>query len=550
MLSKNQKTTKTDVKTKKPASFPRTSGVLMHISSLPGPYGIGTFGKEAKKFVDLLAEMGISYWQTLPFGPIDGFNSPYQSFSAFAGNPFFIDPETLYKDGLLTREELETAWWNGSPWITAYDWLRETRIDLFRKAFARIDDKTKKAMDDFAAEQAYWLPHYALCVAISELKEDGRGWPDWKDAKLRSRDPKAVLEAQEELADETAFQIFLQYEFYTQWEEIKKYANYNGVYIIGDLPIYVSVDSSDVWTYPELFDLDSKGRPKHVAGVPPDYFSEDGQLWGNPVYDWQAMKKQNYKWWIQRLTHALDLFDTVRIDHFRSFSAYWAVPYGEKTAKNGEWKDGPGMDFFNLVFDQFDFSRPKIIAEDLGVVDDGVINLLKDTGFPGMRVMQFAFISLGDNIHYPHNYLHNMVAYTGTHDNNTLLGFLWEIEAGQREYALDYVNYTGKGDEWQRGGSECTVNKAFIRTLWQSPANLTIVPIQDLCGYGADAKMNKPGTAGGNWVFRITDESIGCIDKNWVFDINRIYQRLPKEDSEAKKAQKKAAEDAMEHKNH
>lgn len=509
----------------KPAGFIRSSGVLLHISSLPGQYGIGTFGRPAMDFIDFLSTMGCTYWQTLPFGPIDAFNSPYQSFSAFAGNPFFIDPENLRDQGLITDDELASARWSGSPWVTAYDWLRETRIPLFRQAFSRADDAILKAMDAFCTQQAHWLPDYALYQAIL-LANDGADWTQWEDEALKNRDPKALEAARKELADEIQFQIFLQYAFHKQWQAIKEYANKKGIQIIGDMPIYVALQSADVWTNPGCFDLDEKGHPNTVAGVPPDYFCTDGQLWGNPIYNWDAMKKDNYTWWIERLKHSLWLFDTVRIDHFRAFSAYWSVPGDAETAREGQWVPGPAMDFFDRVFDAFDFSKPRIIAEDLGVLDDGVIELLADTGFPGMRVMQFAFLDASDGLHYPHNYTANTVAYTGTHDNDTLLGYLWELAPGQREYAFDYLNYDCQGESWQQGGAHSPACRAFIRCLWQSSAKLAIVPIQDLCGYGGDTKMNRPGRAEGNWTFRITDESLQSIDTDWLREMNRIYKRL------------------------
>ncbi|MDD2414901.1 MAG: 4-alpha-glucanotransferase [Eubacteriaceae bacterium] len=508
----------------KPASFIRSSGVLMHISSLPGDYGIGTFGKKAMDFVDFLSTAGCTYWQTLPFGPIDSYNSPYQSFSAFAGNPFFIDPELLQTQGLITREELENARYNGSPWSSAFEWLRETRIPLFRKAYARCTPEIKTAMSEFCDQQAHWLPDYALYLAI-QSSEEGRDWIDWENKDLKNRQPAAIKKAQEHYTEEIQFQIFLQYQFHSQWMTIKEYANKKGIQIIGDIPIYVALQSADVWKHQSCFDLDENGHPNHVAGVPPDYFCTDGQLWGNPLYNWEAMAKNHYQWWMRRLEHALWLFDTVRIDHFRAFSAYWSVPGDAETARNGEWLPGPSMKFFDEVFKQFDFSKPRIIAEDLGVVDDGVRTLLEDTGFPGMRVMQFAFIEDGDNIHYPHNYASNTVAYTGTHDNDTLLGYLWELAPGQRDYAFDYINYPCLDEAWQQGGSDSPSCHAFIRCLWQSPAKVAIVPIQDLCGYGGDTKMNRPGRAEGNWTFRTTEESLQSIDTDWLRELNRIYKR-------------------------
>lgn len=503
--------------------FKRASGILMPISALPGKFGIGTFGQSAKDFVDFLVKIGCTYWQVLPFGPIDDFNSPYQSLSAFAGNPFFIDPQKLKDDALLTDDELQTASYTETPWLVAYNFIRQTRMDLFKKAFARIDSSLKEKISRFEKSQP-WLKDYALYTAIAS-KTHEPCWINW-DPELRDRVPQALERANNDLKDEINFQVFLQYLFFTQWHEIKTYANDHHIKIIGDMPMYVALQSPDVWAHPECFDLDSKGAPKTVAGVPPDYFSEDGQLWGNPLYDWAALKKQDYKWWVDRLGMALTLFDTVRIDHFRAFSAYWSVPAKEKTARNGKWLPGPGTDLFKHWFQAFDFSTPRIIAEDLGVQDDGVRQLLKDSGFPGMRVLQFAFIDTGDGIHWPHNYIPNTVAYTGTHDNNTLLGYLWELNEGARKFAFEYCHYDCQGDEWQQGGPQSSSCRAFIRLLWMSCARLTIVPIQDALGYGADSRINVPGRAEGNWAFRLPQSAIDSIDTQWFFEMNRIYKRM------------------------
>ena len=503
--------------------FDRASGILMPVSALPGDFGIGTFGASAKRFIDFLVKIGCSYWQVLPFGPIDAFNSPYQAVSAFAGNPFFIDPERLKDAGLLTEEEVQTARYDETPWSVAYDFVRETRIDLFRKAFERVDDQLREKIVQFEKTQP-WLEDYALYTAIAADTGE-ECWNNW-DPDLRDRKAAAIQEATDQLADEIKFQIFLQYLFFTQWSEIKAYANENHINIIGDMPMYVALQSPDVWTHPECFDLNEDGTPKTVAGVPPDYFSEDGQLWGNPLYNWNALKEQNYKWWLDRLEMALTLFDTVRIDHFRAFSAYWSVPVGEKTAKNGKWLPGPGMDLFNHVFETFNFSSPRIIAEDLGVQDDGVRQLLADSGFPGMRVLQFAFIDAGDGIHWPHNYIPNTVAYTGTHDNNTLLGYLWELNEGARKFAFEYCNYPCQGDEWQQGGPHSDSCHALIRLLWMSSARLAIIPMQDLLGYGADSRTNTPGQAEGNWKFRLPQDAIDSADTKWIYEMNRIYKRM------------------------
>ncbi|MDO4288686.1 MAG: 4-alpha-glucanotransferase [Eubacterium sp.] len=501
--------------------FKRSSGILAHITSLPGPYGIGSFGQEAKDFVDLLSAMGMSYWQLLPLGTTDAFNSPYKSFSAFAGNPLFIDLDLLAGEGLLEPQELDAVR-VADPYQTDYQFLNETRLPLLKRAFLRADNTLRQQINHFAEAQRRWLPDYALYMTLREVY-DNTDWYDWPDEDLKYHRTEALASARAQYADSVDFQIFLQYLFYTQWQRLKDYAGASGIKIIGDMPIYLSLESADVWANRRFFDLDDKGNPKNVAGVPPDYFSLDGQLWGNPLYRWDVLKKEGYSWWIDRISHALTLYDAVRIDHFRGLSAYWAVPAEAKTAREGTWVPGPGRDLFDQVFKTFGDKRPNIIAEDLGIIDDGVLDLLEYTGFPGMRVLQFGFIDDSDNLHLPHNYPQNCLAYTGTHDNNTLLGYLWELLPHQRDHALAYVNFTG-GD-WKNGGPESASCRAFIRALWQSPAAVAIIPLQDLCGFGSDTKMNSPGSAQGNWQFRITKDALDHIDRQWMRELNKTYYR-------------------------
>ena len=499
--------------------FKRSSGVLMHISSLWGDYGIGTFGKNAYQFIDFLKETGCKYWQVLPFGPTDSYNSPYASLSAFAGNINFIDPETLFDEGLLTQTELNEQKY-ASPYTAAFEFLKATKTPMLYKAYQRISSQTKLKVSEFAKENISWLKDYTVYAVIKQL-ENGREWYDWQDRDLSLHKHEAVDMAYKNHRETIDFLEFVQYEFFRQWRSIKDYANKNGVEIIGDLPMYVSLASSDVWANQNMFDLDERGKPNTVAGVPPDYFSADGQKWGNPLYNWQAMKADGYSWWLKRLAAAFDLYDIVRIDHFRAFSSYWAVPTDSPTARKGEWKDGPAMDFFEKAINKF--GKDRIIAEDLGVVDDGVINLIKDTGFPCMRVMQFGFSGRGDSMHLPHNHPVNCVAYTGTHDNNTSLGWLWEANPDERKHTLDYCSFYG--DDWSRGGFDNTSVKAMIKTLWLSPANITIVPVQDLCGFGKDTKMNMPGVPNGNWSFRLSYEHFCAIDKEWLKQINLTFFR-------------------------
>ncbi len=348
----------------------------------------------------------------------------------------------------------------------------------------------------------------------------GKEWFDWEDEKQKLHDKETVVALMEEHAETILFMEFIQYVFFKQWEEIKSYANKKNVKILGDLPMYVARQSSDVWSNRNLFDLAEDGQPKCVAGVPPDYFSALGQKWGNPLYNWDEMKKEGYHWWLKRLEASFTLYDAIRIDHFRAFSAYWAVPYEAETAIDGEWRKGPGMDFFNVVIEKF--GANKIIAEDLGIIDDGVVKLIEDTGFPCMRVMQFAF-DFSDNMHLPHNMPKNSVAYTGTHDNNTTLGWLWEASPEQRKLALDYAGFTG--DNWAEGGWNSKSVQAMIRALWAAPSNMAIVPVQDLCGFGSDTKMNMPGVPNGNWAFRISREHLRNIDFGKLKTLNKTYFR-------------------------
>lgn len=506
-----------DKKTKKGSGvFNRSAGVLMHISSLPGKYGVGNLGRPAYDFVDRLANMGLAAWQVLPVGPTDGFNSPYASLSAFAGNPTFIDPETLMNDGLLTADELKACEVD-SPYAADYDAVNAWLMPTLKKAYSRADKPLIKEIKAFAAESD-WLADYALFRALKEKYGQETPWQDW-DEGLRLRKAAALKKARAELEDEIGFYCFVQYEFYRQWTALKKYANGKGIGIIGDMPIYLNIDSADVWAEPSQFSLDGDLRQKTCAGVPPDYFCEDGQKWGNPLYDWAAMKKDGYRWWVRRIENSLRLYDAVRIDHFRGFSSYWEVPV-DKSARYGRWRKGPGTELFRALNE----ARPNaaIIAEDLGAEDEAVPKLLAAAGFPGMAVMQFGFIDSSDNAHLPHNYTKNTVAYTGTHDNNTMMGWFWEAEEGHRRYAMDYCGFKG---DWGVGGADSPVMKSVIRALWASGALLTIIPVQDLCGFGGDTRMNRPGMAGGNWAFRVTESALDSIDCGFIRGITELYRR-------------------------
>lgn len=474
----------------------RKSGVLMHISSLFGDYSIGSFGEEAEYFIDFLKEAGFSYWQVLPFCMADHFNSPYQSYSAFGGNPYFVDLKRLYKKGLLTKEELDSAM-QKTPYVCEFDRLREERFLLLQKAASRVEDCS--AMDEFFADQPHLL-EFCRFMALKE-KNNQLPWNEWTV----------------ETYDEDIFFTWklIQYEFFTRWQEIKTYANDRGIRIFGDIPIYVSYDSCDVWSNQEQYFLSEDKRPTLVAGVPPDYFCEDGQLWGNPLYDWDKMKEDGYRWWRERVSHMATLFDAIRIDHFRGIESYWAVPADAKTAKEGSWKKGPGMELVTAIKEAA--KGVEIIAEDLGDITPQVHQLVKESGFPGMRVFQFGFLSHGDSLHKPHHYPQNSIAYTGTHDNNTLLGYLWELSDDLRKNMLSYCGYSG---DWGQGCEN------MIRSVFASHSKLAILPIQDLLGYGSDTRLNTPGKAEGNWQFRITKEQLDSISRQRFRALNECYGRI------------------------
>ena len=473
----------------------RASGVLMHISSLYGDYSCGSLGKSAFEFVDFLKSCGFSYWQVLPTGLCDECNSPYKSLSAFAGTPFFIDLEILEKKGLLTKAELENTR-QQNPYVCEFDRLKNERLSILFKAAKRA--KNKDEINGFIDENKE-LSDFCEFAALKQANA-GRFWKEWT-----VKTPKAE--------DVFAWR-FIQYEFFTQWQKLKDYADKNGIKLIGDMPLYVDLDSSDVYFNPSLFMLDKNGDPTDVAGVPPDYFSADGQLWGNPLYDYGKMEQDGFSWWKRRIAHNLKMFDGLRIDHFRGIESFFAVKNGETTAKNGRWIKGPGEKLVDAI--KQTAGDKLIIAEDLGDITKEVEALLKYSGLPGMRVFQFSFLG-GDNPHLPHNYIKNCVAYSGTHDNNTLLGYLWELDEQTRQRMLCYCGF--KGNDW---GSGCD---DIIRTLFASSAGLVILPIQDVLGYGSDTRMNRPGTAKGNWLYRVTKEQLCGIDKEKYLKLNRTYFR-------------------------
>ena len=479
----------------------RSSGVLMHISSLPGAYSTGGFSESAKQFIDILHDAGFSYWQTLPFCMVDEYNSPYKSSSAFAGNPYFIDLTKLCDMGLITKLELIIAE-QENEYACEYKRLAKERIPLLKFASERADDALRAKISEFITENEE-IEKYCRFMALKEANDDAP-WQEWK-----------VLECDEESIFPWQF---MQYFFSTQWAEIKAYANGKGIKIIGDIPIYVSLDSCDVCEHKDEFYLDENNNPTVVAGCPPDYFAKDGQLWGNPIYNWEAMKKDGFLWWQKRMKHMLNLFDGVRIDHFRGLESYWSIPASAKTAKEGKWVIGPGREFIDMLHAVA--GDKLIIAEDLGDITDGVRELLEYSGFPGMRVMQFGFIGEKNSPHAPHNYIKNCVAYSGTHDNNTLLGYVWESDEENRRELLDYCGFTER--EWNCHESYDKI----IRTIMSSVADIVIFPVQDILLYGADTRMNRPGESDGNWSFRLTDSQMKQIDTKKFRKLNELYCRI------------------------
>ena len=490
----------------------RSSGVLMHISSLPSPYGIGTMGKEARKFADFLEKSGQKYWQILPICPTSYGDSPYQSFSSFAGNPYFIDLEYLCKEKLLKKAECESFPWGKKADKVDYGVMYESRYKLLKIAFERFLRAEPDDFEAFCEKEADWLSDYALFMALKDAN-GGNAWFSWeKDLKMRK--PEALAEARSTYAKDIRFYQMLQYLFFKQWWELKAYVNEKGIEIIGDVPIYVAGDSADVWANPEEFYLDEDLNPIDVAGCPPDAFSEDGQLWGNPLFRWDVMKKNGYTWWTKRIAAMSKLYDIVRIDHFRGFDSYYAIPAKDKTAKNGEWRKGPGMDLFHTLEQKL--GRLNIIVEDLGFLTPSVLKLVADSGFPGMKVIQFAFDSREGSNYLPHTYTEHCVVYTGTHDNDTLLGWMKPAPKESVKFAKEYLNLT----------KEEGYNWGMMRGAWSSVGELAVVPMQDLIGLGSEARMNTPSTLGGNWQWRATSDQITVKLAKRLYNYMEMYGRL------------------------
>ena len=495
----------------------RSSGILLHISSLPSKYGIGCFSEAAYNFADWLNDAGQSYWQILPLGPTSYGDSPYQSFSSFAGNPYFINLEEFIDIGYLTKEECNEINFGENISSIDYGSLYKNRYTLLNKAYKRSDISKDSKFQSFVNQNSYWLDDYALFMAVKN-KFNGSPWTEWnKDIKLRTSE--AIERYSYELSEEIEFQKFMQFHFYLQWNKLKTYVNSKGIKIIGDIPIYVAFDSTDAWANPQLFQFDENNTPIAVAGCPPDGFSATGQLWGNPLYKWDYHKKTDYKWWISRLSHCFNLYDVLRIDHFRGFDEYYSIPYGADNAINGHWEKGPGMDIFKAI--KKVLGEKDYIAEDLGYMTDSVRQLVKESGFPGMKVLEFAFDSRDTgcrNDYLPHNYSENCIAYTGTHDNQTITSWFDTISEEEqnlaREYLCDYNTPTSE------------LYTSFICLIMRSNAKLCIIPMQDYLGYDDSCRMNEPSTLGKNWKWRLKNEDLSDSLKQTIYRIAELYGRL------------------------
>ena len=495
--------------------FERSSGILFHPTSLPGKYGIGTLGKEAYAFIDFLKKSRQKLWQIFPLGPTGYGDSPYQSFSSFAGNPYLIDFDLLIEAHLLSEEDLRDVFFGDNEEYIDYGAVYNQKYPLLRKAYENFkssdNHELRENLEHFKRENASWLNDYSLYISLKN-HFNGLPWNEWAH-DIKNREHGAMEHYRNELADDIEYHNFIQFLFFKQWGDVKRYANENGIKIIGDIPIFVAADSSDAWANPEIFLFDEERKPVKVAGVPPDYFSATGQLWGNPLYDWDKLKELNYKWWVDRVRANLSTCDIIRIDHFRGFEAYWAVPYGDDTAINGQWVKGPGIDLFNKIKEEL--GELPIIAEDLGLMTQGVIDLRETTGFPGMKILGFAFDSEEENDYLPHTYTKNCVVYTGTHDNDTLIGWFTKAKEKDKQFARDYLNsQTDDNIHWDA-----------IRGAWSSVANMAIAPIQDFLGLGSEARINTPGVASGNWQWRLKDGVLTDELAEKIAKFTKVYSR-------------------------
>lgn len=489
----------------------RSSGILLHISSLPGEDGIGGMGKNAFQFIDFLAKTNQKIWQILPLGPVAYGNSPYQSYSAFAGNPMFIDIQQLVTDRLISKSSVTDQHFKAKK--VEFNRVEEWKTVLFREAFDGFKKnfhRYKDEYDRFSSHNSWWLDDYALFRSL-KAKNDETVWNTW-DKGLVIRDKQTIHKAAEELHAEIDFHRFLQFVFFRQWFKLKGYANLNGVRIIGDIPLYVSLDSADVWANQDIFQLDDHSKPTQVGGVPPDYFSETGQLWGNPVFDWDRVAERDFDWWLARINFNLEMFDQVRVDHFRGLESFWSIAADSKTAIVGEWLPAKGYELFQKIKEQF--GNLNIIAEDLGLITPEVEKLRDDFDLPGMKVLQFAFGSDAENMNLPHNYSSNFVVYTGTHDNDTTLGWFNSIEKAERKILRGYLSGNGK-----------ELVRQMIEYVWASAAMMAIIPMQDVLGLDTTARMNTPGTATGNWDWRFIWPQIRSNHPRFLKEITKRYNR-------------------------
>lgn len=491
----------------------RSSGVLLHITSLPSPFGIGDLGDEARAFVDFLQAAGQTLWQILPLGPTGCGNSPYQTLSAFAGNALLIDPRHLAADRLIAEDDLAAP--ESDEARVDFDLARGFKIKLLRTAYDNFKhgpfENLRQEFEEFCERTAWWLDDYSLFCALKDA-QGGRNWTDW-DSEFTRRSPPALDKARADLTEEVRAQKFFQFLFFRQWKALSEYARARQIKIIGDLPIFVAHDSADVWAHQEYFKLDENGRPLVVAGVPPDYFSETGQLWGNPLYDWERLRADGFKWWIDRFRWSLELFDLVRVDHFRGFAACWEIPADQTTAQNGQWIDTPGRELFSTV--QKTLGDLPIIAENLGVITQDVEKLRADFGFPGMRVLQFAFDGEPTNVHLPHNHSRDSVVYTGTHDNDTTIGWFATLAEDERDACLKCVN-----------GDREEINWGLIRAAMSSVAETAIIPMQDVLGLGSEARMNLPASETGNWLWRMKDSALSEDLSMRLRKLSELYGRI------------------------
>lgn len=495
----------------------RAAGILLSVSSLPGRFGIGCFSRSAYDFVDWLKEAGQTYWQILPLGPTSYGDSPYQSFSTFAGNPYFISLDELIEEGVLTEKECKSADFGKKADDIDYEKVYKKRYPLLRKAYERSRVSENPDYVRFVEENRWWLSDYALFMAVKDRFE-GAPWTEWAE-DIRLRWQNAMDYYRRELYYDIEFQQYLQYKFFSQWRRLKAYANEKGIRIIGDIPIYVAMDSADTWAHPELFQLDENNVPTAVAGCPPDGFSADGQLWGNPLYRWDYHRNTGYDWWMSRMWYCFQMYDVVRIDHFRGFDEYYSIPFGAENAKDGHWEKGPGIDLFRCMEQRL--GRHQVIAEDLGYVTDSVRELVRESGFPGMKVLEFAFDSRDSgsaNDYLPHNYIENSVAYTGTHDNETITGWFKSITKEERQMARDYLcdQHTPAKELY----------KSFIALVMRSNSRMCIVPMQDYMGLDNRCRMNQPSTLGKNWKWRLVKGELSEELKEEILAVAKRYGRM------------------------